>query len=140
MTLSRSSSGVSRGTPTSTTETPTGKKKGHRSHVSLIGSIFRRGSSPGHDKSRPESLQSKRGREKNSTKRNGFISYHVAKVGEVFRIEEDHKEAGDGWQEFRKGSWLTPQVRNCLLTRKKRHIHVPNLFRDSVTLAGDFEL
>jgi hypothetical protein len=114
-TLSRSSSRRGSNTPTSPgAETSTGKS--HRSHPSLsFGSIFGfgRGSqpdSPVHDESRSESPQPTGrdcGREKNSTKRHSFFSHHA--LGRV-SLEEEHKEVGDGWQEFRKGLWLIPSL------------------------------
>jgi hypothetical protein len=103
---SRSSS--RRNTPTPPgTQTPTGKS--HRSHASLsLGSIFGRGSQPGspvHDEFRLESPQPtgrERCREKNSSKRH-YLFFHKGKVCEASELEEDHKEEGDGWREFRKG-------------------------------------
>jgi hypothetical protein len=88
--------------------------KTHRSHASLsLGAIFGRGSqpdSPVHDETRSESPQPtcrERGREKHSSKRHSFFSHHaLGKVGEALGLEEEHKEVGDGWQEFRKGPWL----------------------------------
>ena len=58
-----------------------------------------------HEESRPESPQSngngrERGREKSCSKRH-FLFPH--KVGEALGLEEEHKEVGDGWHEFRKG-------------------------------------
>jgi len=89
--------------------------KGHRSHASLgLGSIFGRGSrpsSPVHDESRPESPQSNgrdRGREKSSVKRPLFPHNALGRVGEALAREEEHKEVGDGWQEFRKGTYTFP--------------------------------
>jgi len=82
-----------------------------------FGSIFGRGSqpdSPAHDETRSESPQltgpnRERGREKNGTKRHSFFSHHaLGKVTEAFGLEEEHKEAGDGWQEFRKGTYTFP--------------------------------
>ena len=147
-TPSRSSSRRSRNTPTPPgAETPT--VKCHRSHTSLsfVGSIFGRGSqsdSPVRDESRPESPQStcrERGREKHSSKRHSFFSHHaLGKVGEAFGLEEEHKEVGDGWQEFRKGPWLISGLGLPFLTRKDRNVYVPNLFRDSVTHADVFGL
>ena len=58
---------------------------------------------------------------------------------EAFGLEDEHKEVGDGWQEIRKGPWLSPSL-NCLLTPKDRNIYVPNFFRNSVTHAGVFGL
>ncbi|KAH9998367.1 hypothetical protein BJV77DRAFT_749916 [Russula vinacea] len=89
---------------------------GHRSHSSLssISSIFGRGSrpsSPVHDEGHPEGLQSngsERGREK-STKRISLFHHHPhGKKGEALRQEEEHKEVGDGWREFRKGTYTYP--------------------------------
>jgi hypothetical protein len=85
--------------------------KGHRSSASLgFGSIFGRGSRPGspvHDEGHPENLQSngsERGREKSSTKRISLFHHNsLGRKGEAPRLEEEHKEAGDGWQEYRKG-------------------------------------
>ena len=108
----RSSSRRSTPTPPGA-ETPTGKT--HRSHHSSLSlsSIFGRGShpdSPVHDEVRSESPQP-RGREKNGTKRHSFFSHHaLGKVSEAFGLEEEHKEVGDGWQEFRKGLWLISGV------------------------------
>ena len=83
---------------------------GHRSHSSLsLSSIFGRGSrpsSPVHDEGNPEGLHSngsERGREK-STKRISLFHHHPhGKKVEALRQEEEHKEVGDGWREFRKG-------------------------------------
>ena len=85
--------------------------KNHRSHGSLnLGSIFGRGSRPGspvHNESRPESPHSnggERGREKNNAKRHGLFPHHtLGRKGEALRLDEEQKEVGDGWQEFRKG-------------------------------------
>jgi len=85
--------------------------KGHRSSASLgFGSIFGRGSRPGspvHDEGHPENLQSngsERGREKSCTKRICLFSHNsLGRKGEAVRLEEEHKEVGDGWQEYRKG-------------------------------------
>lgn len=85
--------------------------KGHRSSASLgFGSIFGRGSrpgSPGHDEGHAENLQSngsERGREKSCTKRISLFSHNsIGRKGEALRLEEEHKEVGDGWQEYRKG-------------------------------------
>ena len=58
-----------------------------------------------HDEFRPESPQStgrERCREKNSSKRH-YLFFHKGKVCEASELEEDHKEEGDGWREFRKG-------------------------------------
>ncbi|KAI9454606.1 hypothetical protein F5148DRAFT_423904 [Russula earlei] len=85
--------------------------KGHRSHPSLsLGSIFGRGShpsSPVHEEGRPQSPQSagrERGREKGSVKRHPLLPSHaLGRVG-----EEERKEVGDGWQEFRKGTYTFP--------------------------------
>ncbi|KAH8988637.1 hypothetical protein EDB92DRAFT_1800510 [Lactarius akahatsu] len=110
-TLSRSSSRRSRNTPTGT-ETQNGKS--HRSHASLsFGSIFGRSSQPDSPvENRSESPQPtgrERGREKNNTKRHSFFSHHaLGRVGEAFGLEEEHKEVGDGWQEFRKGTYTFP--------------------------------
>lgn len=90
--------------------------KSHRSHPSLsFGSIFGRGSqpdSPVHDETRSESPQPtcrERGREKHNSKRHSFFSHHaLGKVSEALGLEEEHKEAGDGWQEFRKGTYTFP--------------------------------
>lgn len=114
-TPSRTSSYRSRNTPTPPgAETPT--MKTHRSHASLsLGAIFGRGSqpdSPVHDETRSESPQPtcrERGREKHSSKRHSFFSHHaLGKVGEALGLEEEHKEVGDGWQEFRKGTYTFP--------------------------------
>lgn len=94
--------------------TPAGKS--HRSHASLsFGSIFGRSSqpdSPVYDESRPESPQPlgrERGREKNGTKRHSFFPHHaLGRVSEAFGLEEEHKGVGDGWQEFRKGTYTFP--------------------------------
>ncbi|KAH9062207.1 hypothetical protein EDB87DRAFT_1559472 [Lactarius vividus] len=110
-TPSRSSSRRSRNTPTGT-EIPNGKS--HRSHGSLsLGSIFGRSSQPDSPvESRSESPQPigrERGREKNNSKRHSFFSHHALnRVGEAFGLEEEHKEVGDGWQEFRKGTYTFP--------------------------------
>ena len=85
--------------------------KGHRSTGSLgFGSIFGRGSRPGspvHDEGHSEGPQSngnERGREKSCSKRISLFPHHaLGRKGEAPRLEEEHKEAGDGWQEFRKG-------------------------------------
>lgn len=85
--------------------------KGHRSSASLgFGSIFGRGSRPGspvHDEGHPENVQSngsERGREKSCTKRISLFPHNsLGRRGEALRLEEEHREAGDGWQEFRKG-------------------------------------
>ncbi|KAI0282359.1 hypothetical protein BGY98DRAFT_1094397 [Russula aff. rugulosa BPL654] len=90
--------------------------KGHRSSGSLgFGSIFGRGSrpaSPVHDEGHPENLHSngsERGREKSSTKRISLFPHNtLGKKGEAPRLEEEHKEVGDGWQEFRKGTYTYP--------------------------------
>lgn len=82
-----------------------------RSHASLnFGSIFGRGSrpaSPVHDEGRPESPQSngrERGREKGSGKRPSLFPHNaLGRMGEALGLEEEHKEVGDGWQEFKKG-------------------------------------
>lgn len=62
-----------------------------------------------HDEGHAEGLQSngsERGREK-STKRHSLFSHGAhGKKGEAVRVEEEHKEIGDGWQEFRKGLFL----------------------------------
>jgi len=89
---------------------------GHRSHSSLsLGSIFGRGSrpnSPVQDEGHPEGLHSngsERGREKSCTKRISLFQHHSrGKKGEAVRQEEEHKEVGDGWQEFRKGTYTFP--------------------------------
>ena len=97
-----------------------------------------------HDETGPESPQSmcrERGREKHGSKRHSFFSHHaLGKVGEAFGLEEEHKEVGDGWQEFRKGLWLISGLGLPFLTLKDRNVHVPNLFRDSVTYADVFGL
>ena len=60
-----------------------------------------------HDEVHPENLQSKgseRGREKSCTKLISLFSHNShRRKGEALRLEEEHKEVGDGWQEFRKG-------------------------------------
>lgn len=89
--------------------------KSHRSHPSLsLGSIFGRGSRPGspvHDENRPESPQSnsngrERGREKSCSNKRHFLFPHhpLGKIG----LEEEHKQVGDGWHEFRKGTYTFP--------------------------------
>ena len=108
--LSRSSSRHEQGVVASPGSDSHGAKV-HRSHTSLnFGSIFGRGSrssSPVHDEGRPESPQSngrERGREKSIGKRHPLFPHHaLGRVGEALGLEEDHKEVGDGWQEFKKG-------------------------------------
>jgi hypothetical protein len=58
-------------------------------------------------------------------------------MGEALGLEEEHKEVGDGWQEFRKG--LSPSEgrhRFTVLTPKCRDVYISDLFRDSVTHAS----
>lgn len=110
--LSRSSSRHERSVVASPGPESLGAKV-HRSntHTSLnFGSIFGRGSrpsSPVHDEGRSESPQSngrERGREKTIVKRHPLFPHHaLGRVGEALRLEEEHKEVGDGWQEFKKG-------------------------------------
>jgi hypothetical protein len=61
-----------------------------------------------HDEGRPESPQSngrERGREKSTGKRHPLFPHHaLGRMGEALGLEEDHKEVGDGWQEFKKGA------------------------------------
>lgn len=115
--------------------------KGHRSTGSLgFGSIFGRGSrpdSPVHDDGHPENLQSngsERGREKSCTKRISLFPHNNhGRKGETLRLEEEHKEVGDGWQEFRKGPSvsfgrcpcrpLTPRGQGHILSRFLSRFH-----------------
>ncbi len=79
-----------------------------------------------HDESRSESPQPtgrERGREKNSTKRHSFFSHHaLGRKSEAFGLEEEHKEVGDGWQEFRKGPWLIPSLGLPFDSQGQEHI------------------
>jgi len=65
-----------------------------------------------HDEGNSEGLQSngnERGREKSSTKRTSLSQHNShGKKGEAVRVDEEHKEVGDGWQEFRKGTYTFP--------------------------------
>jgi hypothetical protein len=60
-----------------------------------------------HDEGHAESLHSvgsERGGEESCTKRISLLLHHShGRKGEAPRREEEHKEFGDGWQEFRKG-------------------------------------
>jgi len=108
--LSRSSSRHERGVVASPGPDSVGAKS-HRPHTSLnFGSIFGRGSrpsSPVHDEGRPESPPSngrERGREKGTGKRHSLFPHNaLCRMGEALGLEEEHKEVGDGWQEFKKG-------------------------------------
>ena len=108
--LSRSSSRHERSVVASSALDSTGGKS-HRSHTSLnFGFIFGRGSRPGspvHDEGRPESPHSngrERGREKSIGKRHSLFPHNaLGRMGEALGLEEEHKEVGDGWQEFKKG-------------------------------------
>ena len=108
--LSRSSSRHERGAVASPGPDSLGAKI-HRSHTSLnFGSIFGRGSrpsSPVHDEGRSESPPSngrERGREKSIGKRHSLFPHNaLGRMGEALGLEEEHKGAGDGWQEFKKG-------------------------------------
>ncbi len=70
-----------------------------------------------HEENRPESPQSngngrERGREKSRSKRH-FLFPHInalGKMGEALGLEDEHKEVGDGWHEFRKGLSLFGSV------------------------------
>ncbi|KAI0306930.1 hypothetical protein B0F90DRAFT_1683622 [Multifurca ochricompacta] len=123
-TLSRSSSRRSRNAVASPgSETP--PTKSHRSHAPLsLGSIFGRGShpeSPVHDEGHPESPQSngrERGREKNSTKRHSFFPHYALGRMGALGLEDEHKEVGDGWQEFRKGPSLSRILMTVSLSRQ----------------------
>jgi hypothetical protein len=91
-----------------------------------------------HDEGRPESPQSntrERGREKGCAKRHLFTHHARGKTGEALGREEEHKEVGDGWQEFRKGGSLLRVALVARLTPKGRVIHFPDFFRDSITHA-----
>ena len=103
-TLSRSSSASGPASPA-----PDGPAvEGHHSQTSRsLCLIFGRGSSrpdsPAHGEGRPESPSvggKERVREKSGKKRHFFFSH---RKGEAVALEEEHKEFGDGWQEFRKG-------------------------------------
>lgn len=109
--------------------------KGNRANASLgFGSIFGRGSRPGspvHDEGHPENLQSngsEQVREKSCAKRISLFSHNgLGRKGEALPLEEEHKEVGDGWQEFRKGLSvsfgrppcrpLTPEGQGHILSR-----------------------
>jgi hypothetical protein len=136
-TLSRSSSDSGTASPA-----PDGPAvKGHRSQTSRsLYSIFGRGSShpdsPAHGEARPESPSTggkERVREKNGKKRH-FFSH---RKGEALALEEEHKEFGDGWQEFRKGQLFRRNSSTLpLLTSKDRDIYISDFFRDPVILAA----
>ena len=93
-----------------------------------------------HDEGHPEGLQSngsERGREKSSSKRISLFPHNShGKKGEAVRVDEEHKEVGDGWQEFRKGPFFSEGHRCRLLTPKDRDIYIPDFFRDSITHAS----
>ena len=121
-TLSRPSSRQGR-SATASPAPDTHPVKSHRSHTSLnLGSIFGRGSrpaSPVHEEARPESPQfnnvREHGRDNSVTKRHALFPHHaLGRMGEVLGLEEEHKEAGDGWQEFRKGPSFS-EARPCCL-------------------------
>jgi hypothetical protein len=65
-----------------------------------------------HDEGHAESLHSvgsERGGEESCTKRISLLLHHShGRKGEAPRREEEHKEFGDGWQEFRKGTYTFP--------------------------------
>jgi hypothetical protein len=138
-TLSRSSSVTGIASPA-----PNGPAvKGHRSQTSrCFYSIFGRGSShpdsPAPGEGRPESPSAsgkERVREKNGKKRHCFFSL---RKGEALALEEEHKEFGDGWQEFRKGQLfpLNSSRLSLLLTSKDRDIYISDFVRDPVILAA----
>ena len=70
-----------------------------------------------HDEGHSESLQSnggERGREKSYSKRISLFPHSaLGKKGEALRLEDEHKEIGDGWQEFRKGLSVFSESRRC---------------------------
>ncbi|KAI0265134.1 hypothetical protein BC834DRAFT_196013 [Gloeopeniophorella convolvens] len=97
-------------------DSPTGNGvKGHRPHLSL-GSIFGRAHAAGPESpagaphepdGRPES-PGPRGRDKAGSKRHSFLPhYMLGRTGEAGG-EDEHREVGDGWQEFRKGTYTFP--------------------------------
>jgi hypothetical protein len=63
-----------------------------------------------HDDGRPECAKASgkvRVREKNGSKRYFILPHHaLGRIVEALGLEEEHKEFGDGWREFRKGSLL----------------------------------
>ncbi len=60
-----------------------------------------------HDEGHSESLQSnggEQGREKSYSKCISLFPHNaLGKKGEALQPKDEHKEIGDGWQEFRKG-------------------------------------
>ncbi|KAI0248701.1 hypothetical protein BJV78DRAFT_1233666 [Lactifluus subvellereus] len=114
-TVSRSSSHrYASGAASPTSESPVGKH--NRLPTLSLGSLFGRSSlhpdSPVHDEGRPESPQAngrERVRDKNGTKRHNFLPhYSRGRMGEALGPEEEHKESGEGWKEFRKGTYTFP--------------------------------